>query len=117
MSASPAVLERAEPAAGLGDYAKAILNKTIRYLEAPHRTSNLTAPGMTAAIPLRAAIGPVVAVLAARLNLAALSAIVQRHAGLRQTEDAFLVDSGQFPITQPRFMSETAISHRKLDTD
>jgi methyl-accepting chemotaxis protein len=59
----------------------------------------------------------VVGVLAARLNLAALNAIAQRRTGLRRTEDAFLFNAEQFPVTQPRFISEPAVLRRKIDTE
>jgi hypothetical protein len=50
----------------------------------------MAAPAMTAAIPLRATDGRVVAVLAARLDLTAMNTIAQRRTGLRQTDDSFL---------------------------
>jgi PAS domain S-box-containing protein len=72
---------------------------------------------MTVAIPLRATNGWVVAVLAARLDLAAMNTIVQRRTGLRQTEDAFLFNAEQFPVTQPRFIREPVVLRCKLDTE
>ena len=72
---------------------------------------------MTAAIPLRAPDGKLVAVLAARLHLSQIDTIVQRRTGQRQTEDSFLVNAGQFLVTQPRFIDEPVILHRKLDTE
>ena len=51
------------------------------YLQAPYISRDLKAPAMTAAVPLRSADGRVRAVLAARLNLAALNAIAQRESG------------------------------------
>ncbi len=87
------------------------------YFQAPYHSADLAAPAMTAAVPLRAADGRVVAVLAARLDLAAMNAIAQRRTGLRQTEDAFLFNAEQFPVTQPRFIHEPAVLSRKLDTE
>jgi PAS domain S-box-containing protein len=87
------------------------------YLQAPYHSADLAAPAMTAAIPLRAADGRVVAVLAARLDLAALNTIAQRRTGLRQTDDSFLFNAEQFPVTQPRFIHEPVVLRRKLDTE
>jgi PAS domain S-box-containing protein len=91
--------------------------KTNLYLQAPYRSVEMAAPAMTVAIPLRATNGWVVAVLAARLDLAAMNTIVQRRTGLRQTEDAFLFNAEQFPVTQPRFIREPVVLRCKLDTE
>jgi PAS domain S-box-containing protein len=91
--------------------------KTNLYLQAPYRSADMAAPAMTVAIPLRATNGWVVAVLAARLDLAAMNTIVQRRTGLRQTEDAFLFNAEQFPVTQPRFIREPVVLRCKLDTE
>ena len=91
--------------------------KTNLYLQAPYRSADMAAPAMTVAIPLRATNGWVVAVLAARLDLAAMNTIVQRRTGLRQTEDAILFNAEQFPVTQPRFIREPVVLRCKLDTE
>jgi PAS domain S-box-containing protein len=91
--------------------------KTNLYLQAPYHSVEMAAPAMTVAIPLRATNGWVVAVLAARLDLAAMNTIVQRRTGLRQTEDAFLFNAEQFPVTQPRFIREPVVLRCKLDTE
>ena len=87
------------------------------YLQAPYHSADLAGPAMTAAIPLRASDGRVVAVLATRLDLAAINTIVQRRTGLRQTEDSFFFNAEQFPVTQPRFIREPVVLRRQLDTD
>ncbi len=71
--------------------------RTNLYLQMPYPTLDLSAAAMTAAIPLRAADGQRVAVLAARLSLATLNGIAQRQTGLRQTEDSFLVNDESIP--------------------
>jgi PAS domain S-box-containing protein len=91
--------------------------KTLFYLEGPYQSADLAAPALTAAIPLRATNGQVVAVLAARLDLTIMTFIAQRRTGLRQTEDAFFFNAEQFPVTQPRFISEPVVLRRKLDTE
>ena len=67
------------------------------YLQAPYHSADLAGPAMTAAIPLRASDGRVVAVLATRLDLAAINTIVQRRTGLRQTEDSFSLQCRTVP--------------------
>jgi len=91
--------------------------KTQFYVQAPYQSLDLKAPAMTAAIPLRATDGRVVAVLAARLDLAVMNTIAQRRTGLRQTDDSFLFNAEQFPVTQPRFIKEPVVLRRKLDTE
>ncbi len=94
------------------DHAKDALD-----LHTPYISNDLGAPAMTAAIPLRAVDGRVVAVLAARLDLAALTAIACRGAGLRKTEDAFLINADRFLVTQPRFLPASVVLRRQLETD
>jgi PAS domain S-box-containing protein len=91
--------------------------KTQLFLQAPYHSADMAAPGMTAATPLRATDGRVVAVLAVRMDLAALNTIAQRRTGLRQTDDSFLFNAEQFPVTQPRFINEPVVLRRKLDTE
>ena len=91
--------------------------KTNLYLQAPYRSADMAAPAMTVAIPLRATDGRVVAVLAARVDLAVMNTIVRRRTGLRQTDDSFLFDAEQFLVTQPRFINEPMVLRRKLDTE
>ena len=68
--------------------------KTGLYMQAPYHSVDLKAPAITAAVPLRSADGQVLAVLAARLDFAALNAIAQRRPGLHETEDSYLVNAG-----------------------
>jgi PAS domain-containing protein len=87
------------------------------YFQAPYHSADMAGPAMTAAIPLCATDGRVVAVLAARLDLNAMNTLVQRRTGLRQTDDSFLFNAEQFPVTQPRFINEPVVLRRKLDTE
>ena len=91
--------------------------KTDLYLQAPSAPAERNASAMTAAIPLRASNGQVVAVLAARLSLAAMSTIAQRRTGLRRTDDSFLINAERFPITQPRFANEPVVLRRQFNTE
>ncbi|MBI3546418.1 MAG: EAL domain-containing protein [Gammaproteobacteria bacterium] len=91
--------------------------KTDLYLQTPYYSADIKLPLMTAALPLRNANGRVMAVLAARFSLAALNTIALRRSGLHQTEDAFLINAEQYPVTQPRFMLEPVMLRHKLDTE
>jgi PAS domain S-box-containing protein len=83
----------------------------------PYHSAELNALTMTAALPLRASDGRLMAVLAARLNLTAMHTITQRRTGLRKTEDSFLVNADRFLVTQPRFLSEPAVLKRQINTE
>ena len=83
----------------------------------PSHSADLDSQALTAALPLRATNGRVVAVLAARLNLAVMNTIALRRSGLYRTEDSFLVNTEQFLLTQPRFIREPAVMSRKIDTE
>ncbi len=77
----------------------------------------LQAPGMTVSAPIRTADGQLLGVLAGRLNLAIMSDIINRHANDQQTGDAFLVNSSHLFVTQPRFISDTAVLRRGVYTE
>jgi PAS domain S-box-containing protein len=91
--------------------------KADLYMQAPYHSVDFKAPTITAAVPLRSANGQVLAVLAARLNFAALTQIAQRRTGLHQSEDSYLVSAGRFFATQPRFTNKAAILNREIDTE
>jgi PAS domain-containing protein len=91
--------------------------KTGLCLQVPSHSADLDFQALTAALPLRATNGRVVAVLAARLNLAVMNTIALRRSGLYRTEDSFLVNTEQFLLTQPRFIREPAVMSRKIDTE
>jgi hypothetical protein len=74
--------------------------KTDICLQAPSHSPDFNLPVMTAALPLRATNGRVVAVLAAKLDLAAMNAIALRRTGMHRTEDSFLVNGEQFLVTR-----------------
>jgi signal transduction histidine kinase/CheY-like chemotaxis protein len=87
------------------------------YLQGPYFSADLHAPAMTAATPLRTDDGKLIGVLAARLDYSAMSGIIQRRTGLRQSDDAFLVNTDRRFVTQPRFISEPVVLVRKADTE
>jgi two-component system sensor histidine kinase/response regulator len=87
------------------------------YVQAPYNSPDLNVPAMTVAGPLRSPDGRVFAVLAGRLDLAALNTIARRESGLDKTEDAFLVNKGRFMVTQPRLLGENMVLRRPIDTE
>jgi hypothetical protein len=91
--------------------------RSALYVQPPYLSEDTHSPCMTAAAPLRTSDGRVVAVLAVRWNLATVSGIAQLRTGLRRTEDAYLVNSDGYPVTQPRFLSESAVLRHRLTTD
>jgi len=91
--------------------------KSRLHVQGPYLSVDFDAPAATGAVPLRAMDGRVVAVLAVRLNLAAMNTIVQRRTGSRLTEDAFLVNAERFPLTQPRFLEKPGARRGQLDSD
>jgi methyl-accepting chemotaxis protein len=76
----------------------------------------LQGPAMTASAPLRAENGQLMGVIAGRLNLEELNAIIQRRSGLRQTADAFLVNTSNLFVTQPRLFADPAVLQRGIHT-
>jgi signal transduction histidine kinase len=64
---------------------------------------------LTVASPIRAPDGGVLGILAGNLDLKKMNAIISRRTGLRQSEDAFLVNTSNLYVTQPRFISDPAI--------
>jgi PAS domain S-box-containing protein len=74
-------------------------------------------PGMTAAAPIVSPEGRVVAVLAGPLNMDEMNTIIQRRSGLHQTDDAFLVNTSNLFVTQPRLISNPAVLQRGVHTE
>jgi PAS domain S-box-containing protein len=86
-----------------------INGKNDPYIQTPYYLLSLQEPAMTVAAPLRSAEGRLLAVLVGQLNLAELNNIVNRRSGLRQTDDAFLVNASNLFVTQPRFSRDPTI--------
>ncbi|MCG3206938.1 MAG: Adaptive-response sensory-kinase SasA [Anaerolineae bacterium] len=74
-------------------------------------------PAMTVAAPIRAADGRLLGVLAGRLNLEELDTIINRRTDLHETDDAFLVNTSNLIVTQPRFISDPAVLRRGIHTE
>jgi PAS domain S-box-containing protein len=87
------------------------------YVENPYYDLASQSPIMTAAAPILSPDGRVVAVLAGRLNMGEMNAIIQRRSGLHQSDDAFLVNTSNLFVTQPRLISDPAVLLRGIHTE
>ncbi len=86
------------------------------YVQNVYYSISLRAPAMTAAAPIRDASGRVLGVLAGRLNLAEMNAIVNRRTGEYQTDEAYLANTANLFVTQPRLAPDAAILQRGVRT-
>lgn len=87
------------------------------YLSPPAFSADPQFQGMTVAAPLRDTAGRLVAVLAVRLNLTGMGAIVQRRTGLHRSENAYRVNAEAYFVTQPHSTTEPLVLRRRLDTE
>jgi len=94
-----------------------IHGKNGPYVQNVYYSLVLQGPAMTAAAPLYSAEGRLVGVLAGRLNLMEMNQIINRRTGLHQTDDAFLVNTSNLFVTQPRAISDPAILRRGIHTE
>ena len=78
-------------------------------VQGPYYSPQLQVPAATAAAPVFAADGQLIGVLAGRLDLEELNSIVQRRAGLHQSDDVYLVNTTNLFVTQPRFAADAAV--------
>jgi PAS domain S-box-containing protein len=86
------------------------------YVQNIYYSVSLQAVAMTASAPLRAPDGRLLGVLAGRLDLAEMNAIITRGTGLRQTDDAYLLNRSSLFVTQPRFLADPAVLRIGLQT-
>jgi PAS domain S-box-containing protein len=93
-----------------------IEGKTTHFVSKVYYSFELRGPAITASAPLRTEDGELLGVLAARLNMEELNAIVQRRSGLRQTDDAFLVNASNLFVTQPHLLPDPAVLQRGIHT-
>lgn len=94
-----------------------MMGKKADYIQNTYYSPSLRAPAMTASAPIVTADGKVVGVLAARINLDEMKSIITRRSGLRQTDDAYLVNTSSLFVTQPRFISNPAVLQRGAQTE
>lgn len=93
-----------------------INGRNAPYIQNMHYSLYPSGPAIIASAPIRTTNGDLLGVLAGRLNLAVMSTIINRHADLYQTNDAFLVNSSHLFVTQPRFIPNPAILQRGIYT-
>lgn len=82
------------------------------YVQPPFYSLKLQAPAMLVSLPIQNSEGRLLAVLAGRVDLLDLSDIINRRSGAHQSDDAYLVNSSNLFVTQPRFVSDTAVLQR-----
>ena len=70
----------------------------------------------TVSAPIRSPEGELLGVLAGDLDLKELNGIITRRTGLRQSDDAFLANTSELFVTQPRFVSDPAVLQRGVHT-
>jgi PAS domain S-box-containing protein len=90
--------------------------KTDPYVQNVYYALAVQGPAMTAAAPLRGSGGERLAVLAGRLDLEEMNAIINRRSGLRQSDDAYLVNTSNLFITQPYLVPDPAVLLRGVHT-
>ena len=91
--------------------------KTGPYVQNPYYSVALQPTAMTAAASLRAPDGRLLGVLAGHLDLSEMNAIINRRTGLRQTDDAYLVNTSSLFVTQPRLVTDPAVLQRGVQTE
>ncbi|MBI1282594.1 MAG: HAMP domain-containing protein [Anaerolineaceae bacterium] len=74
-------------------------------------------PAMTAAAPIKSNDGELLAVLSGQLNLDDMGTIINRTSAQYQTADAYLVNTSNLLVNQPRFVPDAAILQRGVYTE
>lgn len=91
--------------------------KTDVYVQNIYYSVTLRAPAMTVSTPVRAADGTLLGVLAGRMNLTEMNTIINLKTGLHQSDDAFLVNTSNLFVTQPRLVPDPAVLQRGIHTE
>lgn len=86
------------------------------FVQNPFYDLTMQRPNMVAAAPVLAPNGKVMAVLAGPLNMDEMNAIIQRRSALHQSDDAFLVNTSNLFVTQPRLFADPAVLQRGVHT-
>jgi len=87
------------------------------FVQNVYYSTALQAPAMTVSAPVMTADGRLVGVLAARIDLQEMNAIIHRRTGDRQTDDAYLVNTSSLFVTQPRLSTDPAILSQGVHTE
>ena len=80
-----------------------IQGKAGTFIQNVYYAMSIQQPAMTIGTPLKDSTGNTIAVLAGRLDLSDLSAIMEKRSGLSRSEDTYLVNKFNFYVTEPRF--------------
>lgn len=91
--------------------------KNAPFVENPYNSLELRRPAMTVSAPLRSADGRLLGVLAGHVNLDRINAIISRRTGTYKSDDAFLVNTSNLLVTQPRSMTDPAVLRRGIHTE
>lgn len=93
----------------LGSQPFFVRGKNRSYVQNVYYSMSLQQAVMTVSTPIKNAEGGLVAVLAGHLNLAGLSAIMDKSRQINQTQDSYLVNKFNFFVTEPRFGKDYAL--------
>ena len=91
--------------------------RTGPYVQNLYYSIALQSVVMTVSAPLRAADGRLLGVLAAQLDLQEMNDILKRRTDLHETDDAYLVNTSNLFVTQPRFILDPAVLQRGVHTE
>jgi len=94
-----------------------INGKAGSFVQNVYYSLKVQGPVMTLSTPLRAQGGQLLGVLAGHVNLDGMNAIVNLRTGLHRSDDAFLVNTSNLFVTQPRLVSDPAILQRGVHTE
>jgi signal transduction histidine kinase len=94
-----------------------IEGKKSPYIQNLYYSLSIQQPAITASAPIYSRDGKLLGVIAGRLNLAELHAIINPVSLNRETLDAYVVTQANLFATQPRFIEDTAILQRGIRTD
>ena len=94
-----------------------INGKNSPYVQGPYNSLVLGGPAITIAVPVKSPQGQLMGVLAGRLNLDDMSAVINPKADPHQTDDSYLVNRSSLFVTQPRFISDPVVLRRGIHTE
>ena len=91
------------------DQAYFINGKNTAYVQNVYYSPSAQSLLITISAPIHSSDGMLLGVLATNLDPGKMNAIVSQRTGLRQSDDAFLVNASELFVTQPHFISDPAI--------
>lgn len=94
-----------------------INGKSSLYFQNVYFSLSCECPSMAASAPIQSRDGELLAVIVGRLNLIEMAGIINRQTGLRETSDAYLVNTANLLITQPRLITDPVILRRGIRTE